>query len=157
MRFAILGNSGSGKTFMANWVGQTAGLPVLDLDTIAWEPDQPGVARSHDLATADVVRFCSAPGGWVLEGCYEHLIGASFPFRPLLVFLNPGLETCINNCHSRPWEPHKYPSKQSQDENLAFLLSWVGEYYTRSGPMSLEAHRQTYAAYPGPKVELVRM
>jgi ABC-type glutathione transport system ATPase component len=28
--------------------------------------------------------------------------------------------------------------KRQQDERLSFLLSWVGEYYTRDGAMSLE-------------------
>ncbi len=154
MRVAILGNSGSGKSTLAHWLAQSANLAVLDLDSVAWEPDQPAVARSSALAEADVAKFCITHTRLVLEGCYGNLIEAAFQFRPFLIFLNPGLRSCTAHCLNRPWEPHKYTSKQEQDANLPFLLSWVAEYYTRDGPMSLGAHRAVFAKYPGRKVEL---
>lgn len=157
MRFAVLGNSGSGKSTLANWLARSANLAVLDLDTVAWEPDQPAVARSGKLAEADVTAFCATHERWVLEGCYGNLIEAAFPFQPFLIFLNPGLESCTANCLNRPWEPHKYSSRQEQDTNLGLLLSWVAEYYTRNGPMSLGAHQAVFARYGGRKVELRRV
>lgn len=157
MRFAILGNSGSGKSTLANSLAQSANLAVLDLDSVAWEPDQPAVARSIALAEADVAKFCTTHTRWVLEGCYGNLLEAAFQFEPLLIFLNPGLESCTAHCLNRPWEPHKYTSKQEQDANLPFLLSWVAEYYTRDGPMSLVAHQAVFDSYPGRKVELRRV
>jgi adenylate kinase family enzyme len=157
MRIAILGNSGSGKSTLANWLAREANLAVLDLDTVAWEPDQPAVARSSALAEAEVARFCATHTRWVLEGCYGNLIEAAFPFQPLLIFLNPGPASCRAHCLNRPWEPHKYASRSEQDANLEFLLSWVAEYYTREGPLSLAAHRAVFEGYPGQKVELRRV
>lgn len=157
MQVAILGNSGSGKSTLANWLAQSANLTVLDLDSVAWEPDQPAVVRSNALAEADVTKFCTTHQRWVLEGCYGNLIEAAFQFQPFLIFLNPGLEGCTANCLNRPWEPHKYPSKQAQDANLRLLLSWVAEYYKRDGAMSLSAHQTLFAKYPGRKVELQRV
>jgi adenylate kinase family enzyme len=156
-RFAILGNSGSGKSTLATWLAQVAELALLDLDSVAWEPDRPGVERPAALAEADVAAFCATHARWVIEGCYANLVAAALQCQPLLVFLNPGLESCTANCLTRPWEPHKYASKQDQDANLEFLLSWVAEYYTRDGPMSLQAHRELFARYPGRKVELRRV
>lgn len=157
MRFAILGNSGSGKSTLARWLAESADLAVLDLDSVAWEPNRPAIQRPVAHAEADVVAFCAHHARWVVEGCYGNLIDAVLPFQPLLVFLNPGLEGCTANCLDRPWEPHKYSSKQDQDANLAFLLSWVADYYTRDGPMSLQAHRAVFAGYTGRKVELRRV
>lgn len=157
MRVAILGNSGSGKSTLANWLAQSANLAVLDLDSVAWEPDQPAVARSSALVEADVAKFCTTHSRWALEGCYGNLIEAAFQFQPFLIFLNPGLESCTAHCLNRPWEPHKYTSKQEQDANLQLLLSWVAEYYTREGPMSLGAHQAIFDKYPGRKVELQRV
>lgn len=94
MRFAILGNSGSGKSTLAAWLARSADLAVLDLDTVAWEPDRPAVARSSAQAEADVSGFCAARPRWVLEGCYANLVEAALRFQPFLVFLNPGLEQC---------------------------------------------------------------
>lgn len=157
MRVAILGNSGSGKSTLASWLARSANLAVLDLDSVAWEPDQPAVPRSSALAEADVATFCSTHTRWVLEGCYGNLVESACRFEPFLIFLNPGRESCTAHCLNRPWEPHKYPSKEEQDANLQFLLSWVAEYYTREGPMSLAAHRAVFDKYPGRKVELQRV
>jgi len=157
MRAAILGNSGSGKSTLAGWLAQSASLAVLDLDSVAWEPDQPAVARPSALAEADVSTFCTTNARWVVEGCYGTLIEVTLRAEPLLIFLNPGLESCIAHCLNRPWESHKYATKQQQDANLGFLLSWVSEYYTRDGPMSLRSHQAVFARYPGPKVQLLHV
>jgi hypothetical protein len=45
-------------------------------------------------------------------------------------------------------------SRAEQDQQLAFLLSWVSEYYTRDGDMSLTGHQACFNAYPGRKVEV---
>lgn len=157
MRFAILGNAGSGKTTLAGWLARSADLAVLDLDSVAWEPDQSAVVRPSALAEADVATFCSSHARWVVEGCYGDLIEATLRFQPLLVFLHPGLACCSANCVNRPWEPRKYPSRQEQDANLERLLSWVAGYYTRDGSMSLVEHRSVFATYAGRKVELRRV
>lgn len=157
MRFAILGNSGSGKSTLAGWLERAVGLVTLDLDTVAWEPGQPAVERDESAARADVAAFCARHEMWVVEGCYANLLEATFPYDPFLIFLNPGLDSCIANCRARPWEPHKYASKEAQDQNLDFLLDWVTDYYSREGPMSLQAHARCFAAYPGRKVELTRL
>ena len=154
MRFAILGNAGSGKSTLASWLARSAHLAVLDLDSVAWEPNQPTVQRPVALAEAEVTAFCTTQPRWVVEGCYGNLIEAALPFQPLLIFLNPGLDGCTANCLARPWEPHKYASKQDQDANLDFLLGWVADYYTRDGPMSLRAHQAVFASYAGRKVAL---
>jgi adenylate kinase family enzyme len=151
MRIAILGNSGSGKSTLARWLATRSGAPVLDLDTVAWEPQQAGVARPPAAAEQDVDAFCAQNPSWLIEGCYANLIAASLTYAPRLVFLNPGEAACLAHCRKRPWEPHKYASKSDQDQRLAFLLSWVSDYYHRDGPMSLAAHVALYARYGGPK------
>lgn len=153
MRIAILGNSGSGKSTLATALAAVGGVPCLDLDTVAWEPDQPAVPRDEALALAEVHKFCGGSDGWVVEGCYATLIGAALAYSPQLLFLNPGLEVCLANCRARPWEPHKYASQQDQDANLPFLLSWISDYDTRCGPMSLAAHQACFDSYAGQKRE----
>jgi adenylate kinase family enzyme len=151
MRVAILGNSGSGKSTLARWLSGYAGTDSLDLDTVAWEPNRIAVARAPADAAAEVRRFCSTRRSWVVEGCYASLISQALGFAPRLLFLNPGLEQCVSHCRSRPWEPHKYRSKDVQDQYLEPLLSWVAAYYTREGDVSLAAHEKCYRAYDGPK------
>jgi hypothetical protein len=91
---------------------------------------------------------------WVVEGCYAGLIRQALEHSPILLFIEPGVDACVANCRSRPWEPHKYASRVEQDEKLAFLLSWVREYYSRDGDLSLSAHQMLFDAYRGPKLRL---
>jgi len=154
MRIAVLGNSGSGKSTLARWLASQSSAGLLDLDTIAWEPDQVAVARLPEAAKADVRNFCSIHRDWVVEGCYGSLVQVALGFLPRLLFMNPGEKVCLRNCRARPFEGHKYASKEQQDERLAFLLSWVSEYYKRDGDMSLMNHRVCFDAYGGAKDEL---
>jgi len=154
MQLAIIGNSGSGKSTLARRASQKFAAPCLDLDTVAWEPGEIAVAREAAAACADVTDFCAAHQSWVIEGCYASLIAAALPFRPRLIFLHPGVEQCLANCRARPWEPHKYASREKQDEHLNFLLDWVRAYDTRDDDTSLTAHRALFDGYSGPKREL---
>jgi adenylate kinase family enzyme len=157
VRVAIIGNSGSGKSTLSRWLAQAAAVHELDLDTVAWEPDQPTTLKPEAAAREAVHAFCGSHEGWIVEGCYANLIESTLAYSPHLILLNPGEDACLANCRVRPWEPHKYASRAEQDANLPFLLSWVSEYYTRSGPLSLAAHQACFRAYTGPKRELVSL
>ena len=157
MRIAILGNSGSGKSTLARWLAQQGDAALLDLDSVAWEPGQIAVARPANIAADDVRKFCSTHDSWVVEGCYANLLEATLAFQPRLVLLDPGLAQCLDNCRSRPWEPHKFASKAEQDKHLAFLLDWVADYYQRDGEMSLAAHNALFAGYQGAKHKLAQL
>lgn len=155
MRIAIIGNSGSGKSTLARMFASGGNTPMLDLDTIVWEPNQVAVSRDPKIVIADLERFCCGHADWVVEGCYANCIQVTLQYEPELVFLEPGRDTCISNCRNRPWEPHKYTSKAEQDSRLEFLLRWVTDYYEREGDMSLKAHKALFERYAGPK-RLVR-
>ncbi|MBM3787842.1 MAG: shikimate kinase [Acidobacteria bacterium] len=147
MRVAIVGNSGSGKSTLA----RTFAPPVLDLDTIFWEPGKVAAARDPAQSASLVREFCSAHAEWVVEGCYASLIRIALEFEPELILLDPGLERCLANCRARPWEPHKYASLEEQNRHLDFLLEWVAAYYSRDDEMSRTAHEALFVQYGGPK------
>ena len=151
MRIAILGNAGSGKSTLAKSLARTQGMPMLDLDTLVWEPDRVAVERPDSLVFADLAQFCRESDDWVIDGCYGDLVEAVLPHGPLLIFLEPGQDVCIANCRNRPWEPHKYRTKREQDDHLEDLLGWVRSYYDLDGSMSLAGHRAVFDAYAGPK------
>lgn len=152
-RFAILGNAGSGKSTLAAWLATRGGLVSLDLDSVAWEPEQPAVRRPIAMARAAVKAFCGSHQAWVVEGCYSELVEEALAFQPRLIFLDPGFDRCLAKCRSRPWEPHKYATRAEQDAMLGPLLAWVAAYESREDSMSLRAHQEVFARYAGPKVE----
>lgn len=151
-RIIVFGNSGSGKTTLAKAL---AGNPSahLDLDVIAWMSDQPGVRIAYDESVRELMRFIEGSSHWVIEGCYSGLLTKAAAYCTEMIFLNPGIEACVENCLARPWEPHKYSSREAQDANLEMLLDWVRAYESRGDEFSLQEHRKLFDAHKGNKIE----
>jgi len=149
----IFGNSGAGKSTLARKLAEESGLAHLDLDTLAWEPTSPPERRPLEVSSRSIERFCSANAAWVIEGCYADLLAIVSRSCNEMIFLNPGVEACVANCRSRPWEPHKYASKAAQDANLEMLIQWVRDYETRDDDFSLLRHRSLFDTFSGPKRE----
>jgi len=150
-RIVIYGNSGSGKTTMARTIMGEDDLPVLSLDDIAW--GEIAVREPLDKSVAAMRAFIDAHDEWIIEGCYGDLVEAALPHCSELVFINPGVERCVEHCRARPWEPDKYPSQAEQDKYLAFLIDWVKQYPTRDDEFGLARHRAIFDAFEGPKRE----
>ncbi len=154
MKLLVLGNSGSGKSTYAQRVAAEHGLAHLDLDTIVWEPGKIAVARDPNAVIASLQTFIAEQSRWVIEGCYGELVAYAAEHCTELIFLNPGLERCLANNRLRPWEPHKYASKEEQDAMLANLQAWVTDYYTRDDQWSYAAHRRIFDGHAGAKTEV---
>jgi adenylate kinase family enzyme len=153
-RHLLVGNSSAGKSTLAARLARGGDLPHLDLDTLAWEPGGPPRRRPVGDSAREITSFMDAHDGWVIEGCYADLLAVSVPRCTRLVFLNPGIEACVANARARPWEPHKYPSKQAQDANLEMLIRWIRDYGARDDVFSLTAHRALFDGFAGDKLEL---
>ena len=152
-RVIIFGNSGSGKSTLSKKLEIQYGLESLDLDTLAWTKENPPNRRRIIDSQKELDIFTEKNKKWVIEGCYADLIQLIVPQADNLIFLNPGVEACIQNCKKRPWEPHKYESPELQNKNLDMLLSWVREYPIREDEFSLTAHQKIYENFPGKKHE----
>jgi adenylate kinase family enzyme len=169
MRTILLGNAGAGKSTMASRLIGNKNVPLLPLDEIAWGFGKLGaqmrgrVRRKH--LAGGITRmplteslqllheFINSNEHWVMEGCYGDLVEAALPHCTELRFLNPGVETCVAHCLSRPWEPSKFPSAEEQNAMLQTLVAWVREYETRNDEYGLKRHRQIYDQFSGSKRE----
>lgn len=152
-RILIFGNSGSGKSTLAKALCAEHALAHLDLDSLAWEKAEPPTRRSASESEKDIQVFLAANREWVIEGCYADLLALVVSEANKAIFLNPGVEQCISNCRARPWESHKYPSREAQDENLQMLIDWVKQYPEREDEFSLKSHLALYQRFEGEKVE----
>jgi adenylate kinase family enzyme len=152
-RIILSGNAGSGKTTMARSLMQEKSIPCLSLDEITWTEDserKPFTESIHEME-----KFIFTYDSWIIEGCYSDLIEVALPHSTELRFLNPGIETCIENCRQRPWEPEKFSCPETQQTMLDTLIEWVRKYETRDDEYGLKRHRQIYDAFKGPKIEYV--
>jgi len=156
-RILIFGNSGAGKSTLAKSLAGELALAHLDLDLLAWELADAPTRRALARSRAEIEKFTADNTGWVIEGAYADLLTMLLDECSELVFLNPGAEACVANCRARPWEPHKYPSQESQDRNLAFLIGWVRDYENRDDEYSLSSHRWLFDRFNGVKREFTTL
>lgn len=153
-RIIVFGNSGSGKSTLATRLSREHALAHLDLDPLAWLPTDPPQRRPLEDCDASLQHFLDEHESWVIEGCYADLLERVMPRATQAIFLNLPVALCQDNARRRPWEPHKYPSREAQDANLPMLLAWIADYARRDDVLSLRAHRALFEAFAGQKREI---
>jgi len=153
-RTVVFGNSGAGKTTLAKKLQQEYNLEHLDLDALAWSDAVPPARKELSQSINEIDAFLNNYGSWVIEGCYADLLEHVAKLANEMLFFNPGVEVCIEHCRNRPWEPHKYTSKEEQDNNLEMLIDWVKQYDKREDEFSLKSHRRLFDSFTGYKKEI---
>jgi len=154
-KIIIFGNSGSGKSTLAQEL-RDEGLAHLDLDILAWLPSNQPERRPLDEAYLEIQTFISQNEEWVVEGCYADLLELVQRFANEAIFMNLPVHLCQEKARNRPWEPHKYESKEAQDGNLPMLLDWISEYTKRKDALSYNAHSALFNGFQGKKKEITR-
>ena len=152
----VFGNSASGKSTLATNLCENYDLAHLDLDTLAWEPTVPPERKSIEESWKEMEDFIISNENWVIEGCYTDLLTRVEKYSNEIIFMNLSVEACISNAKNRPWEPHKYETKEAQDENLEMLIGWITQYSERNDTFSEAAHNGFYGNYIGKKSILTR-
>ena len=155
-RIIVFGNSASGKSTLAKKLSLIHSLAHLDLDTLAWQENTKSPTRrdvNESLALMNA--FTQEHEEWVIEGCYGDLLGLIKDQANEAYFLDLPVALCVENAKKRPWEPHKYDSKQAQDANLSMLIDWIKAYDTRDDSFSNQAHQALYDDFTGEKNRLV--
>lgn len=152
MKTILLGNAGAGKSTLAKKLTAREPAARLSLDAVAFA--QGSARRPLRESIAEAIEFIEKNESWIIEGCYADIIEALLAYCEKLIFLNPGVKTCIEHCMQRPWEPEKFGSREAQDRNLQNLIDWVSSYETRRDEYGLRRHRELFDSFAGRKVEL---
>lgn len=147
----IFGNSGSGKSTLAKKLAIENDLVHFDLDQIAWLPTIPPERETIENSKRKLDDFVDSNDYWVVEGCYADLLGLITPVATEMIFLNLSIAQCVENARSRPWEPHKYKSKEEQDKSLEMLINWIEDYHNRKDVFSYAAHQALFDNFTGKK------
>lgn len=150
-KILIFGNSGSGKSTLAKEISTASNVGHLDLDSIAWQPTSPPTRAPVKESKVQIDKFLNNNEHWVIEGCYSDLLELIIGDAEKVMFLNLPIELCINNAKNRPWESHKYESKEAQDANLDMLINWISHYDVRDDTFSKNAHLKLFNQFLGQK------
>ncbi len=151
-RIAILGNAGSGKSYLASKIGVAWGLPIIDLDALFWMPGgytekRPSVAVDAELAKR------KTDDRWIIEGVFGELIAQVLDRANLLLWLDFDWTTCrasLVDRHSNAAEEERH----RKDETFRVLLDYAEAYWSRGGPRSQSGHAALFHEFAGAKRRL---
>ncbi|AYD02112.1 AAA family ATPase [Neorhizobium sp. NCHU2750] len=148
-RVAIMGNGGSGKTWLAKRLALCLERAPVHLDDVYWQPERFGSAARDKAVVAEEVRRLSRAPEWLVEGVYGWLIDVLVPRTSLLIFLDLPEDECVANVKARGKQ------YRESDENFAELIDWVSKYRQRVNNWnSFEAHQRLFNEFQYAKVRL---
>lgn len=147
-RIMIMGNGGSGKTWLSKRLAPCLVRNPVHLDDIYWQPGRYGAAR--DKATViEEIRRLSHEHEWLVEGVYGWLVNVVLPRTTLLLFLDLPEAECVANVRAR--------GKQGGETQESFeeLIDWVSKYRERRNNWnSFETHLRLFDGFANEKVRL---
>jgi adenylate kinase family enzyme len=146
-RTVILGNGGSGKSWLAGRLASAVGASATDLDSIHWLPGGFNARRDPALAVA-MVREAASRERWILEGVYGWLAEPALPRATALILLDIDDRECVANVRARGL-------RDGEDEaSLASLVDWIADYRVRQNANSFHRHEQLFDRFEGAKRRL---
>ncbi len=89
MKIVIIGNSGSGKTWLAERLGNILSAPVVHLDDLFWEPG--GFDKKRNIEHIELlIQQSKNEAAWIAEGVFGELMCKErglFPFPMTMILL----------------------------------------------------------------------
>jgi adenylate kinase family enzyme len=151
-RIVIIGNSGSGKSYLTRQLGARLSLPPIHLDEWFWEPGGFTVKRPQDAVFQQIATAKQAER-WIAEGVYGELTERFFSRAEGLIWLNMDWQTCRNNLLSRgPQDPD--PTDPAALADFEVLIEYASNYWLRTGPRSFSGHQALFDRFGGRKLIL---
>lgn len=151
MKTIIIGNSGSGKTWLAAKMAEKSGFSVIHLDDLFWEPGGFDKKRPKETVLRLVEESMSGHS-WIVEGVFGELVGLYLDQADLLVWLDLDWDICRNRLLERGSESKKHMSREQSAEGLMKLVEWASHYYDRGGFCSHAGHRELFDRFRGRKI-----
>jgi adenylate kinase family enzyme len=153
MRTVVVGNSGSGKTWLARRLAENTRTSVIHLDEIFWLPG--GFNEKRD--PSEISRLIDAKkveADWIVEGVYGNLAKLFLPSALTLVWLDLPWSACKRRLELRGCESKAHMAREQSAQGLQELIRWAEEYCSRQGSSGQAAHLALFEAFQGARFRL---
>jgi len=144
-RTLIIGNSGSGKSWLAQRLAEQLCVPWTDLDRIHWLSEEHSIPRPRNEALG-MAHGAASEERWVIEGVYGWIVSEILHRATALIWLCIDDVDCVANIRRR---------EAKDDERLVALLEWAGSYRTRDDSSGFSAHQRLFEGFTGPRIQLM--
>lgn len=146
-RTIIIGNSGSGKSWLAERLAKKYGGAYVDLDSIHWLGGGYNQARERSQAV-ELAKAAASQERWVIEGIYGWLVREIVTSATALIWLRLSEKECLDNIQCRGRRGN------ASEQSFADLLEWANTYRVRTGSSSFNAHQRIFDDFSGSKLSL---
>ena len=153
MKTIIIGNAGSGKTWLAGRLAADTGTPIIHLDDLFWEPggfDKKRAPEEVDRLIEESKRSAS----WIVEGVFGELAERYFADAELLIWLDIEWAVCKTRLAARGSESKRHLGREQSEEGLKRLTDWAAHYSDRRDLRSYVGHRSLADKFPQKTVRL---
>jgi adenylate kinase family enzyme len=149
----IIGNSGSGKTWLAARLAACTGARVVHLDDVAYLPGGYTEKRSPQ-EVQQIVATSKRHERWIVEGIHTDLAELYLDEADCLVWLDMDLATCESRFGNRTAECPKDQDRSTLNISDDTRHEFVRGYHKRSGPWSWSAHAVLFREFARRKQRL---
>ena len=153
MKIIIIGNSGSGKTWLAIRLSASISAPVVHLDNLFWEPGGFDKKRSREEVDL-LIRQSKECTSWVVEGVFGEFAELYFDVADLLIWLDIDWRICKTRLEGRGSESKMLLEREQSEEGLRKLVEWASHYCDRQGLCSYGGHKTLMNRFSGKKLHL---
>lgn len=153
MKLIIIGNSGSGKTWLATELAKSGAFPVIHMDELFWEPGGFDRKRTRE-STLQLVARSKAGLSWIVEGVFGELAELYADQADFFLWLDMEWELCQKRLIGRGSESKRHMGRKQSEEGLRRLLDWAFRYYDRKGSCSYAGHKRLFAGFHGKKIHV---
>lgn len=152
-RIAIVGNAGSGKSYLAQALSIAWNIPVIDLDEIFWMPGGYSEKRAR-VEVYSMIDTRKRSMTWIVEGVYGDLVEAFLDRTELLIWLDLEWELCRTSLLQRASTAGRTSSvgEHQMVEEFQELLNYAEQYQSRKNSISHAGHKIIYEGFPGAKL-----
>ena len=144
MRTVIIGNSGSGKTWLSRRLGSQFGVPVVHLHEICWLSGGFDAKREPAVVTEIISRETAAVK-WIAEGVYGDLASEFLPAAQTLIWLDLRWPICKLRLGARGSESKSHMNHAQTKDGLKALIEWA-EAIRRGGGLVADCHMLRFSS-----------
>jgi len=151
-RIIVIGNNGSGKSYISDKISKITGLPVIHLDMLYWRPNWE--APSHDEWTS-IQKELVAKDEWIIDGNHTPTLELRFASADLILFLDLNRVECLISVlkrHSRKLIGAPEHLEYKFDKAFFEFCSRLWSFSKMRKPIILSLHEK----YPDKKFYVIK-
>lgn len=153
MRAVIIGNGGSGKTWLVNRLAARNHASVIHLDEIFWQPGGFDRKRSP-MEIAELIEASKDAESWIVEGVFGELAAKYLDAAQMLIWLDIDWPICEARLQTRGSESKRHMNREQSEKGLRDLIERAPHYYDRNDGRSWTGHQALFDGFRGDRIRL---